>query len=170
MKHIRLFFFIFLINIFTLVGCQKSDLFGSKSSSALESELGVGGSCGTMNEAECEMLMVVNEYRVSQGRAALKAYEKCIRMAGDHAMDMVVRDFFSHDSPTETFAQRVARYGVPGSVGENIAMGSTDVMTIFDMWKNSPGHNANMLNANYKSIGVGYYQGHWVQCFTSAVE
>ena len=38
-------------------------------------------------------------------------------------------------------------------------------------WMNSQGHRANILNKNYTTIGVGYYQnangvGYWVQLFT----
>lgn len=38
-------------------------------------------------------------------------------------------------------------------------------------WMNSDGHRANILNKNYKNIGVGYYQdangvNYWVQLFT----
>ena len=28
---------------------------------------------------------------------------------------------------------------------------------LFTLWKNSPGHNANMLNASFKQIGFGLY-------------
>lgn len=30
---------------------------------------------------------------------------------------------------------------------------------------NSEGHRANILNANYNLIGVGYYNGYWAQEF-----
>ena len=171
MRNLRLFFLVLLLNLISHTACQKSDLFGSSGSGFLDTgsfEGGLGGDCGLMTESECEMLAVVNNYRISQGRGPLVALNKCIRMARDHAVDMVERDFFSHDSPTETFSQRVARYGIGYPAGENIAMGSDDVQTIFNMWKNSPGHNSNMLNSSYRSLGVGYHQGHWVQCLSGA--
>ncbi len=171
MRNLRLFFFVFLLNFWALTACQKSDLFGSSGSGFLDNGSlagGLGGECGAMTEPECEMLVVVNNYRISQGREPLVVLNKCVSMARDHAVDMVERNFFSHDSPTETFGQRVARYGVGSPAGENIAMGSDDVQTIFNMWKNSPGHNSNMLNSSYRSLGVGYHQGHWVQCFSGA--
>lgn len=169
MRNLRLFFLVFSLNILTLTACQKSDLLGSNGSSLFDEiggEAGLGGSCGIMTAPECEMLAIVNEYRASQGRTQLKALDKCTVFSRDHARDMVDRNFFSHDSPTETFSARVARYGIGYPAGENIAKGSDDVETIFNMWKNSPGHNANMLNSSYRSLGVGYYQGHWVQCFS----
>lgn len=38
-------------------------------------------------------------------------------------------------------------------------------------WMNSSGHRANILNANFKNIGVAYYVGsngrtYWTQLFT----
>jgi uncharacterized protein YkwD len=148
----------FLLILFTLTACssEESGDSGNNANSA----------CGSMNELSCEMFHAVNTYRINQGKHALVANEKCIALAQDHAVDMVVRNFFSHNSPTETFQQRVARYGLFSFAGENIAMGSDNVPHILSMWQNSPGHNTNMLNSNYQSSGVGYYEGRWVQCFS----
>ena len=38
--------------------------------------------------------------------------------------------------------------------GENIAAGYSTAAAVFQGWKNSPGHNANMLGANFKVVGV----------------
>jgi uncharacterized protein YkwD len=38
--------------------------------------------------------------------------------------------------------------------GENLAAGVDSAQGAFDLWKNSPGHNANMLNANFKVVGI----------------
>jgi hypothetical protein len=40
--------------------------------------------------------------------------------------------------------------------GENIAAGYSSAQAVFDGWKNSPGHNSNMLGANYRVMGIGY--------------
>jgi uncharacterized protein YkwD len=160
-------FLIFLTIFFTVSGFSVDDILDDSSSGGGSSAT---TSCGTMNELSCQMHKAVNTYRVSSGRAALEVSLDCTRLAQDHAVDMVVRDFFSHNSPTETFQQRAARYGLSFYVGENIAMGSDDVETILTMWQNSPGHNNNMLNSTYRSGGVGYYQGRWVQCFSGAAE
>lgn len=49
--------------------------------------------------------------------------------------------------------------------GENIAMGQKTAKEVVNEWMNSPGHKANILNAKYGLIGVGYYNGYWVQEF-----
>jgi hypothetical protein len=40
-------------------------------------------------------------------------------------------------------------------IGENIAAGVASAQAAFDLWKNSPGHNANMLSTNFTTIGIG---------------
>jgi uncharacterized protein YkwD len=63
--------------------------------------------------------------------------------------------------------------GIPaGYMGENIAAGSSTPEDVFNQWCDSPQHYANMINGNYKYIGIGYfnkpdseYQHYWVQLF-----
>lgn len=164
MKLIKNLFFLTIL--LTLSACGVAE-------DILDDDSGGGGSaassCGSMNEESCAMFKAVNSYRLSQGKAALTINNTCVKFAQDHAVDMVVRNFFSHHSPTETFQQRASRYGL-SYAGENIAMGSQDVPTILSMWQNSPGHNSNMLNGMYRSTGLGYYQGRWVQCFSGYSE
>lgn len=122
--------------------------------------------CGSMNVESCEVFVLTNQERLKAGLSALGILNKCNVMAQDHAEDMVARGYFSHDSPTETFSQRVRRYQLSGAwVGENIARAGSSEGAIAG-WMNSSGHRANILSNNYRSMGVGYFQGHWVQCFS----
>jgi uncharacterized protein YkwD len=53
------------------------------------------------------------------------------------------------------------------SVGENVAYGYPDGTTVTAAWMASPGHRANILNASYRSLGVGAAQdsqGRWYAC------
>jgi len=57
------------------------------------------------------------------------------------------------------------------TAGENIAAGYTSVSAVTSGWMNSPGHRANILNANFKIISVGVAQAangtyYWVEDFT----
>ncbi len=45
-------------------------------------------------------------------------------------------------------------YAFNTSMADNIAAGQTTAAQVFDAWKNSAGHNTNMLGAAYKVIGV----------------
>lgn len=143
-----------------VVGCSNKELRESFTSDA-------SSICSGLGVEECEVFNLINQQRTSRGIPQLKVLSNCQQLAKDHAVDMVTRGFFSHDSPTETFSQRVGRYQLSGGwVGENIAMNS-DGASAVNQWMNSTGHRNNILNSNYRSTGVGYYQNHWVQCFSS---
>jgi uncharacterized protein YkwD len=122
-------------------------------------------SCGNMNPQSCEIFSMVNMLRTQKGLSPLELNEKCIAAAQAHAKDMFERRFFSHDSPTESWTERMTRYGLTGgAVGENIAQSST-AQQAFSMWSRSPGHYQNMTSKSFRTTGVGYYSGLWVQCF-----
>ena len=52
-----------------------------------------------------------------------------------------------------SFASRVSGAHL-GMAGENIAAGTKTWAETFRVWQNSPGHNANLLQAQADSIGV----------------
>ncbi|QDK38221.1 CAP domain-containing protein [Bdellovibrio sp. NC01] len=129
--------------------------------------------CGAMNSQECAVIDLVNTERAKQSLASLKPLPACVAEAQSHAADMVTRNFFSHDSPSETSTQRFQRFGVAfGYYGENIALGYSSPEAVMSGWMNSPGHKANILGANFHSMGVGLATNssgvmYWVQCFSS---
>jgi uncharacterized protein YkwD len=41
-------------------------------------------------------------------------------------------------------------------MGENIAMGYSDIESVVDGWMNSPGHKRNILNPKFNKAGFGY--------------
>ncbi|OCR01538.1 hypothetical protein BCD67_18780 [Oscillatoriales cyanobacterium USR001] len=101
---------------------------------------------------------LTNIERSKLGLPALKANTTLATAAQNHTQNMAVQDFFSHtgkdgSSPTN----RVQSVGYNGVAGENIAAGSTTPEDVLVQWMNSAGHRANILNADYKEIGVGYY-------------
>lgn len=53
------------------------------------------------------------------------------------------------------------------SAGENIAYGQRTPSAVVTGWMNSSGHRANILNASFTQIGVGYSSNgnHWTQLF-----
>ena len=51
------------------------------------------------------------------------------------------------------------------TAGENIAKGQKSPQEVMNAWMNSSGHRATSSNGSYTSIGVGYYNGAWVQLF-----
>ncbi len=75
---------------------------------------------------------------------------------------MAVKGFFSHDSANgESFDARVRRYYRvtrfrSWRVGENLlwSSGSLSGKRAIALWRDSPGHRRNMLDAGWRSVGV----------------
>lgn len=150
-----------LIILFFCLSC------GQKSQVTVDSAGGQTAGCGSMNSDACETFGLINAQRIANRLEPFKILPTCVKMAQEHADDMIARGYFSHDSPTETFAQRVKRYGLDqGWVGENIAQAGSAQAAV-SAWMNSPGHKANILNTSFRSSGLGFNNGDWVQCFSS---
>lgn len=113
-----------------------------------------------------QVLQLLNQHRASQGKAALKLDPKLEEAMQGHVRHMVERNFFSHTAPEPDVARFDARARLCGTTagGENIASGQRTAEAVMNSWKNSSGHNANMLG-NYTRVGIGFYQGRWGQIF-----
>jgi hypothetical protein len=75
---------------------------------------------------------------------------------------MATNNYFSHtDSLGRDPFERMADFGYTYNTwkGENLAAGADTAQGAFNLWKNSPGHNANMLNGNFKVIGIARVYG-----------
>lgn len=100
-------------------------------------------------EAEAESFRLLNELRASLGLAPL---------ARTGVMDSFARNWSQTMAMTGNFEHSTGPYG------ENIAWNSQGSLTpaeaaaaMHEMWINSPGHYANMTNADYTLAGVGFY-------------
>ena len=118
---------------------------------------------------ESEVVRLVNEIRVQNSLKPLTANWELSRVARYKSQDMRDRGYFSHTSPTYgTPFQMIKAFGLSfRTAGENIAKGYATPQAVVNGWMNSSSHRANILNASYTQIGVGYVaQGHyWTQMF-----
>ena len=118
---------------------------------------------------ESEVIRLVNEVRRENGLKALTANWELSRVARYKSQDMLNKGYFSHTSPTYgTPFQMSKAFGLSfRTAGENIARGYPTPQAVVNGWMNSSGHRANILNASYTQIGVGYVaQGnYWTQMF-----
>lgn len=120
-----------------------------------------------------EVLKLVNAERAKQGLKPLTLSSKLTSIANEKAKDMANNNYFSHTSPTYGSPfQMLQKFGVSyKTAGENIAAGQDSAQQVMNDWMNSSGHKANILNANYTELGVGYvntkssYGTYWVQLF-----
>lgn len=116
-----------------------------------------------------QVVTLVNKERAKAGLKALTVHEKLTGMALDKAKDMHDNKYFDHTSPTYGSPfDMMKKYGISyGYAGENIAMGQRTPEEVMNSWMNSDGHRKNILSPNFTKIGVGYYNGYWVQEFIS---
>lgn len=122
---------------------------------------------------ENEILKLVNAERSKNGLSALSMDWQVSRVASYKSQDMADANYFSHTSPTYgTPFQMLSSFNIKyKSAGENIAKGQKTATSVMEAWMNSSGHKANILNANYTHLGVGYVEKngttYWTQMFVS---
>ncbi|MGW8552053.1 CAP domain-containing protein [Streptomyces tubercidicus] len=119
---------------------------------------------------EAKVLSLVNQERAQAGCSPVTADGELAGLAQDFSDDMARRGFFDHTDPDgDTPWDRAREAGVDGLGGENIARGQADAEAVMDSWMHSPGHRANILNCEYKTLGVGAHVGAggpwWTQDF-----
>lgn len=115
---------------------------------------------------------LVNQERAKAGLSPLTLREDLTAAAQIRAKETAVS--FSHTRPDGSnfhtvLTQQQISYR---RSGENIAWGQPTAQAVMNAWMNSQGHRANILNASYEYIGIGYYtdsQGtpYWTQLFIS---
>lgn len=128
-----------------------------------------------IDSEEQAFLGLINNYRAQNGLGALTISTNLTRAATWHATDMGANNYFSHtDSLGRSPSTRAIDCGYPIGAGENIAAGGAwqSAQSAFTAWRNSAGHNANMLNGSYRQIGIARvytnsstYGWYWVNQF-----
>lgn len=116
------------------------------------------------------MLALVNVERAAAGCAPVSADAGLATVARAHSADMRDRGYFSHVSPDglDPFA-RARAAGLGHARAENIAAGQPDATAVMAAWMTSPGHRANILDCDLRTLGVGVATGSggpwWTQLF-----
>ncbi|MEC4017845.1 CAP domain-containing protein [Streptomyces sp. H27-D2] len=119
------------------------------------------------------ILQLVNKERATAGCRPLSADARLNRAAQSYTDSMAATGELSHTGPDGVeLPERVKRVGFTWSaVGENIARGQTSAESVMDSWMKSPGHRANILNCDYRDLGVGVHRGDggpwWTQDFAT---
>ena len=119
-----------------------------------------------------EVLEIVNKERSKVGLKALTLSNELTDVATVKATDMRDNGYFDHTSPNYGSPFEMMRhFGIQyRSAGEHRAAGQRTPEEVMNSWMNSSGHRANILNADYEQIGIGYVEGgsygtYWVQMF-----
>jgi uncharacterized protein YkwD len=151
---------------------------------AVGSVMGLGTlSAGTAAAAatpRAALLVQINAVRLAHGLHAVQPAILLHDVALGHSDDMILRDYFSHTSPSGwTLKDRLMHSGfVKGYIwqgGETLAWGlgptATPVATI-QAWLRSPEHRAILLAPNWRQVGIsracGHFLGHVGACVWTA--
>lgn len=118
---------------------------------------------------EEQVVALVNKQRAANGLQPLTLSTSLSNAARAKSQDMHDKHYFAHESPTYGSPfDMLKSFGISyRSAGENIAMGYATPEAVMNAWMNSSGHRANILNASYTQIGVGYVAdgNYWTQEF-----
>lgn len=121
-----------------------------------------------------EVVKLVNQERVAQGKKKLVVDETLCEIAQQRAHDLT--EYYSHTRPNgDSCFELFDEYDYDFySVGENIAAGQRSESEVVTDWLNSPGHRRNIMNQKFNKIGIGFvkdedsiYGYHWVQVFSN---
>src|ERR1700760_4873186 len=96
----------------------------------------------------------ISHYRVQHGLPAVTVDPKLMALAAEQARAMAKADSLEHDVD-RSFAARVASYN-PNIAVENIAAGPHDFPGALELWKHSPGHDANLRRAGVTRFGIAF--------------
>jgi uncharacterized protein YkwD len=112
------------------------------------------------SEAELIMLELVNKERAKAGAPALYLDPLLVKIARAHSEDMWKRSYFSHVDPdgNDPFARMRAGGAKFLRAGENIAL-APNVEVSHKGLMNSPGHKRNILDPNFRKVGIGIIDG-----------
>ncbi len=126
----------------------------------------------TFPEMEAEVVARTNEKRRAAGCGDLRMDRKLRTAMRLHVQELARHDglYISHVSDDgRSFDQRARQQGYTAPGGENVARGQQSPRDVVDSWMNSQGHRENMLNCDFKAIGVGVAEGDgskvWGQIF-----
>lgn len=108
-----------------------------------------------------EVIRLVNIERAAEGLAPLSGNSTLHKAAAIRAQEASLRIDSTHRRPDgrewHTVLSEVGGLGSMSSFGENLAAGQKTPADVVAAWMSSPGHRQNIMNSNYKYIGVGYF-------------
>ena len=97
---------------------------------------------------------ILSRYRVQNGLNAVVQDSALQKVAQAQANAMAKADVMSHDV-AGSLTSRMAAFGAPcHACAENVGAGYRTLAEAFEGWRNSSGHNANMLNPAMRRIGL----------------
>ncbi len=124
-------------------------------------------------EEQAEAVELLNELRESVGVDELYWDPDSFIQAAAEVRAEELEQYFSHTRPDGSDCFTALReFDIDyRTCGENIAYGTAlDADGVIEMWTNSPGHYANMINGEFGEVGLASWHAddgivYWVQMF-----
>jgi uncharacterized protein YkwD len=129
---------------------------------ALPSAAQAAGKVSYQASSEQQVLTLLNQIRSQHNLTPFTASTPLRNAARAHSADMLQHNYFDHNSPTESWDARIARYLKSPLTGENIAWGQGtygSATGIVNQWMHSPTHRAIILTPGLHHIGLGLALG-----------
>lgn len=127
------------------------------------SPLNIGGKANNVVLNATAVVLQTNLQRKSNGNLpALTLNAQLTAAAKAKATDMFANQYFEHVSPSGVGpGELVKTHGYDYIItGENLILGNfKDEQEVVQLWMNSPGHRANILNNRFSEIGVAVVKG-----------
>lgn len=108
-----------------------------------------------------KIIDLTNNLRQSSGLNTLAKSSLLTQAASQKAQDMLILQYFSHVSPdNKNLLDFLKNAGYQYTVaGENLAMGFSSAEEVMKAWQKSQTHNNNLLDPDFKEIGVAMASG-----------
>lgn len=150
MKTIR-----FKIVIAAIFGLLVSGIQGNETAQAFLSNL----PANRITKEEAEIVKLTNRKRKKRGLKLLKINSQLVCLARKQSASMAHNNQLSHTVNGKTLAHRIEKSRYPYRyIGENVARSKRSPPHVIKMWMKSEGHRVNILNPNFREIGIGIIQ------------
>ena len=117
------------------------------------------------------LINLINEERTKNNLCLLESNPILDNAAEYKAQDMLEYNYFEHTSPsgiTPWHWFEKANYNYVFA-GENLAIGFLESEEVYSAWMNSPSHKANLMNPDYKELGIAVIDGNFNGSQTSVI-
>ena len=124
---------------------------------------GSGGAASAYDDEELKFVGLINDYREQNGLRPVILSDTLAVAAERHSKDMAEYNFFAHNTAQSSYypagaepwdRMKAEGYDYNTPKGENLAVGYKTAEEVMQAWKDSPSHNAAMLDGNYRVMGV----------------
>ncbi len=130
--------------VFTMMSCSSDSTEDVTADKIIENY--------TYNDTETQLVVLINDYRVSQGLNPLEVINHISYKSEEHNEYMIENNVVNHDY-FQARSNNIINVLGAEKVGENIAYNYVTPQSALSAWLNSPGHKAN-LEGDYTHFGI----------------